>query len=78
MTQANVEALGDAPPMSQGNRFQETSQALENAAHKATSSQQQTAVTARAATTMAVPTLDSVDTTSTGIATQAIFGTAPD
>jgi len=78
VTQANVEVLGDAPALSMGNLYQATSQALGNAAHNATSSQQQTSVTAQAATTMGVSTLYSVDTVSTETATQEIFGATPD
>lgn len=73
VTQANVQVLGDAPALSMGNLFQATSQALGNAAHNATTSQQQTAVTAQAATTMGVTTLYSLDTASTGKATSAIL-----
>ena len=74
VTQANVKVLGDAPAMAMGNLFQATSQALSNAAHNATSAQQQTAVTAQAATTMGVATLYAVDTASTGKATSSILG----
>jgi len=74
VTQANVKVLGDAPAMAMGNLFQATSQALGNAAHNATSAQQQTAVTAQAATTMGVATLYAIDTASTGKATSAILG----
>ncbi|WP_028773761.1 RebB family R body protein [Shewanella waksmanii] len=73
VTQANVKVLGDAPAMSMGNLFQATSQALGNAAHNATSAQQQTAITAQAATTMGVTTLYSIDTASTGVATKDIL-----
>ncbi|GAA6166887.1 RebB family R body protein [Sessilibacter corallicola] len=73
VTQANVKVLGDAPALSMGNLFQATSQALGNAAHNATTAQQQTSVTAQAATTMGVATLYSLDTASTGKATQAIL-----
>ncbi|MCF6459138.1 RebB family R body protein [Pseudoalteromonas sp. MMG024] len=73
VTQANVKVLGDAPAMSMGNLFQATSQALANAAHNATSAQQQTGVTAQAATTMGVTTLYSIDTASTGVATKDIL-----
>ncbi|WP_339747772.1 RebB family R body protein [uncultured Maricaulis sp.] len=76
-TQANVEELGDAPALSEGDLYQAESQALSNAAHNATVSQQQTNVTAQAATTMGVPTLESVDTESTGTATEEMFGSAP-
>lgn len=74
VTQANVKVLGDAPAMSMGNLFQATSQALSNAAHNATTAQQQTNVTAQAATTMGVAVLYSLDTASTGMATKAILG----
>jgi len=73
VTQANVKVLGDAPAMAMGSLFQATSQALGNAAHNATSAQQQTAVAAQAATTMGVATLYSLDTAATGKATQAIL-----
>ena len=73
VTQANTKVLGDAPAIAMGNLFQATAQALANAAHNATSSQQQTNITAQAATTMGVTTLYSIDTAATGIATQKIF-----
>ncbi len=73
VTQANVEVLGDAPATAMGNLYQATAQALSNAAHNATSAQQQTAVTAQAATTMGVTTLYSIDTASTGKSTSAIL-----
>ena len=73
VTQANVEVLGDAPALSMGNLFQATSQALGTAAHNATTSQQQTNVTAQAATTMGVTTLYSLDTASVGKSTAAIL-----
>ncbi|GAB2191744.1 RebB family R body protein [Sessilibacter sp. MAH2] len=73
VTQANVKVLGDAPALSMGNLFQATAQALGNAAHNATTAQQQTAVAAQAATTMGVATLYSLDTASAGKATQEIL-----
>ncbi|MCY7295024.1 RebB family R body protein [Alteromonas sp. a30] len=73
VTQANVQVLGDAPALSMGNLFQATSQALGNSAHNATTSQQQTNVTAQAATTMGVATLYSIDTAAAGKATSAIL-----
>lgn len=63
--QANVKVLGDAPAVAMGNLFQATSQALANAAHNATTAQQQTNVTAQAATTQGVATLLSLDTAAT-------------
>jgi len=73
VTQANVKVLGDSPAIAMGNLFQATAQALSNSAHNATSAQQQSSVTAQAATTMGVATLYSLDTASTGKATQAIL-----
>ena len=49
-------------------------QALANAAHNATNAQQQSYVTAQAATTMGVATLYSIDTATTGVATKQILG----
>jgi hypothetical protein len=40
VTQANVKVLGDAPAMAMGNLYQATAQALANAAHNATTNQQ--------------------------------------
>lgn len=73
VTQANVKVLADAPAVAMGNLFQATAQALANSAHNSTTAQQQAAVTAQAATTMGVATLYSLDTASTGKATQAIL-----
>lgn len=74
VTQANTKVLGDAPAIAMGNLFQATAQALANAAHNATSSQQQSNVTAQAATTMGVTTLYSIDTASDSISTSKILG----
>lgn len=73
VTQANVEVVAEAPALAMGNLYQATSQALGNAAHNATSAQQQTAVLAQAATTMGVSVLYSLDTASTGLATKDIL-----
>jgi len=73
VTQANVKVLGDAPAVAMGNLYQATAQALSNAAHNATTAQQQTNITAQAATTMGVALLYSLDTASTGIATKDIL-----
>lgn len=74
VTQANVKVLGDAPAIAMGNLFQATAQALANAAHNATSAQQQSFVTAQAAATMGISTLYSLDTAATGVATSKILG----
>lgn len=73
VTQANVKVLGDAPAIALGNLYQATAQALANAAHNATSAQQQAAITFQAATTMGVNVLYSIDTATTAIATAKIF-----
>lgn len=73
ITQSNVKVLGDSPAMAMGNLYQATAQALANAAHNATTAQQQTNVTAQAATTQGVALLYSLDTASTGMATMKIF-----
>ena len=74
VTQANVKVLGDAPAVALGNLYQATAQALANAAHNATTAQQQNNVTAQATTVMGVATLYSIDTASAGIATKVILG----
>lgn len=73
ITQVNTKVIGDAPAVAMGNFFQATAQALANAAHNATSSQQQTNVTAQAATTMGVTTLYSIDTASAAVGTTSIL-----
>jgi uncharacterized protein affecting Mg2+/Co2+ transport len=65
VSQVNTKVLGDAPEVKLGELYQTTSQALANAAHGATSSQQQNVVTSQAATTTSTATLYSIDTAST-------------
>jgi hypothetical protein len=65
--------LADAPAMAMANLYQATAQALANAAHNATTAQQQNNITAQAATVMGVATLYSIDTASTGDATAKIL-----
>jgi hypothetical protein len=73
VTQVNTKVLGDAPAIAMGNLFQATAQAIANAAHNATSSQQQSNITAQAATTMGVTILYSIDTASDAEGTSAIL-----
>lgn len=61
VTQENTQVLGDAPAMATGNIMMAASQALANAAHNATTAQQDNAVTAQAALTQGVDTLYSID-----------------
>jgi hypothetical protein len=74
VTQANTKVLGDSPAMAMGNLFMATSQALANAAHNATTAQQQTNLTAQAATTSGITTLYSIDTASDAVGTARIYG----
>ncbi len=73
VTQANTEVLGVSPAIAMGNLYQATAQALANAAHNAAASQQQSNITAQAATTMGVTTLYSIDTASDAVGTSKIF-----
>ena len=73
VSQVNTEVLGDAPAVAMGNLYQATAQALANAAHNAASSQQQSNITAQAATTMGVTTLYSIDTASDAVGTKKIY-----
>jgi hypothetical protein len=69
VTQANTQALGDAPAVAMGNLYLATAQALANAAHNATTAQQNASVTLQATTTQGVALLYGIDTASTGLAT---------
>jgi len=73
ITQVNTKVLGDAPAVAIGNLMMATSQALSNAAHNATTGQQNTGVTAQAALTQGVSTLYCIDTASTGEAVDKIY-----
>jgi len=73
VSQVNTKVLGDAPALSTGNVFVATSQALSNAAHNATFNQREAWNTAQAANVQGISTLLTVDTASTGKATQAIY-----
>ena len=78
ITQTSVKVLGDAPAMAMGNLYQATAQALSNAAHNATNSQQQLNVLSQAVTTMGVSTLYSIDTAATGMGTSEILKAEPE
>jgi hypothetical protein len=73
VTQVNTNTLGDAPAVAMANLYQATAQALANAAHNATTAQQQTNITAQAATTQGVAMLYAIDTAATGKATSAVL-----
>lgn len=73
ITQSNTKVLGDAPAIAMGNLYQATSQALSNAAHNATATQQQAAIIAQAALTQGVSILYSIDTADSAVATSEMF-----
>ncbi|MGD9159778.1 MAG: RebB family R body protein [Desulfobacteraceae bacterium] len=73
ITQANTELGGNSSALASGNLYQATSQSLGNAAHNATTAQQQTFLTAQATTVQGVSTLLCFDTATTEKATRAIF-----
>ncbi|WP_394204182.1 RebB family R body protein [Shewanella waksmanii] len=73
VSQVNTKVLGDAPAVATGNFMIATSQALSNAAHNATSGQQNSGVTAQAALTQGVNTLYSIDTASAAVGTARIY-----
>lgn len=68
VTQANVKVLADAPAMAMANLYQATAQALSNAAHNATASQQLANITAQAATAQSVNMLLSITTSEEAVA----------
>jgi hypothetical protein len=74
VSQVNTKVLGDSPAIAMGNLFVATSQALSNAAHNATNNQQQSYVTMQTSTTQGVATMLSIDTASTGVATERVLG----
>lgn len=85
VTQANVKVVGDAPAIATSNFYIATSQALSNAAHNATTQQQQAYVTSQAALTTGINTLYSLDTASSAMtaaqlmqrSSRAVVGSTP-
>jgi len=71
--QANAKFRGYAPVVALGNLYQATAQALSNAAHNATSSQQQGSDAARAAMIDGISPLYTIDTASTAAAPAKIL-----
>lgn len=57
VTQANVKVLGDGPAVAVASLYQATAQALANAAHNATSAQQQSNILAQSVTAACVKSL---------------------
>ena len=73
VSQVNTKVLGDAPAVATGNFMIATSQALSNAAHNATSNQQNNGVTAQAALTQGVNSLYSIDTATSAVGVARIY-----
>ena len=70
VSQANSKVLGESPAIAMGNFYQATAQALANAAHNAAAAQQQSHVTAQAATTQGVAMLYTLDASTADILNQ--------
>jgi hypothetical protein len=73
ISQVNTKVLGESPAMAMGNFFVATSQALSNAAHNATTNQQQATITSQTANTTGLTTLYSMDTSSGATGTRGIY-----
>ncbi len=65
VTQSSVQTLGSAATVALGNLYQATAQALSNAAHNATTAQQNANTILQAATTQGVALLYGIDTAAT-------------
>ena len=73
VTQVNTKVVGDTPAMAMGNLLMSTSHALGNAAHNATTSQQQGQITMQAATFQGVNSLVSISSAALGLASEAVL-----
>ncbi len=73
VTQVNTKVVGETPAMAMGNLLMSTSQALGNAAHNATSAQQQAQITMQAATVQGVNSLMSIGSSVVGRAAEGII-----
>lgn len=74
ITQTNVKILGDAPGMAMGMLYQATGQALGNAAHNATTAQQNANTVLQATTTQGVALMYGVDTAAEAVGIAEILG----
>ena len=73
VTQVNTKVVGETPAMAMGNLLMSTSQALGNAAHNATSAQQQAQITMQAATVQGVNSLMSIGSSVIGRSAEGII-----
>jgi hypothetical protein len=69
VTQTNTKVLGNAPAVALGNLYQATAQAVANAAHNATTAQQNCNTILQATTTQGVALLYGANTAATAVAT---------
>lgn len=72
ITDANTKVLGDAPAVALGNLYIATAQALSNAAHNATTAQQNANTILQATTTQGVALLYGIDITESAGVVEAI------
>ncbi|MCG7497388.1 RebB family R body protein [Vibrio sp. Of7-15] len=73
VSQVNTKVLGDAPAVATGNFMLATSQALSNAAHNATTGQQNNGITAQAALVQGVNTMFAMDVASAAVGSERIY-----
>ncbi|AIU67187.1 glycerol-3-phosphate dehydrogenase [Vibrio coralliilyticus] len=73
ISQVNTKVLGDAPAVATGNFMLATSQALSNAAHNATTGQQNNGVTAQAALVQGVNTMFAMDVAAAAVGSERIY-----
>ncbi len=73
VTQVNTKVVGETAAMAMGNLLMSTSQALSNAAHNATSAQQQAQITMQAATVQGVNSLMAIGSSVIGRSAEGII-----
>ncbi len=73
VTQINTSVLGDSPAVAMGNMYQATAQALGNAAHNATTAQQQATLTSQVVNIQGVAILYCIDTMAISAATKKVL-----
>ncbi|MBU2899331.1 RebB family R body protein [Vibrio hepatarius] len=73
VTQVNTKVVGETPAMAMGNLLMATSHSLSNAAHNATTAQQQGQITMQAATVQGINSLMSVGSAVIGRTSEEII-----
>ena len=74
VTQTNVKIVAEAPAMAMGMLYQSTAQAIGNAAHNATTAQQNANTVLQATTTQGVALMYGVDTAAEAVGIAEILG----